>query len=572
MSTLVTEIPGLRFAPADAGTHLVATQTPDGLQLTASAADGLVAVRVEVDLADAVGYWRPGIRGALALPSDWFGPLPASLVNSAPLGVLYDAAGVALFGWAADESVAELSALGGVSEEGKSFIVEVRSTRPLTGDLVIVVDESRSSMEATVQRLAGWMSARCAGEPRTAPPSALVPVYSTWYTFTQDINDLVLRSEAALAAELGCGSMFIDDGWQLFGHGRGYQGCGDWLPDEEKFPDLRATIDAIHDHGLAVALWVAPLLLGNESGAFARWGQFAPHWQQEVNCYVLDPRRPEVRAFVADTCRRLVVDYGLDLLKIDFLDNAMQYAGTATEGDLADVGEAMAAMLAEVRDSLAAAGRDDVAFEFRQPYVSPALARSGEILRASDCPADAHENLLRTVDSRLIATGRVIHADMMMWGRAGGAIAVAQQLYAAWFSVPQISMRLSALDSGQAAGLRGLLALWRDQAAVTLDGVLTVAGAERGYDLVRAVRADLGRGVIARYAALVVDVGDTDEVTILNATFDERVAVRASRPILGGAVRDAAAAVIGTLDASGPGLVDLAVPPYGSVTLQLAAG
>jgi alpha-galactosidase len=125
---------------------------------------------------------------------------------------------------------------------------------------------------------------------------------------------------------------------------------------------------------------------------------FAGHWEPLLNCQVLDPRYPETRDFVGDTCLRLVQDYDVDLLKIDFLDQAMGYRDSAGDGDLVDVGQAMATMLAQLRQRLADAGRGGVAFEFRRPYVSPAIARYGEILRASDCPADAHVNRLATVD------------------------------------------------------------------------------------------------------------------------------------------------------------------------------
>lgn len=566
----ITSIPGL-LTVADPGTQLEVQADSQGAILTVSAADGRPGLRFEVDLDTAVGYWQPGIRADRALPADWLAPQITSLVRSAPIGVLYDAAGTSLLGWAAGEAVAELSVRAGASEEGKSFVVEVRSVRPLAGDLVIVLDGTRSTLTTTVERLAQWLSSHCEGDPLVPPPSARVPVYSTWYTFTQDIDDELVCSEAAHAAELGCGSVFIDDGWQLHGQGRGYQGCGDWVPDAAKFPDLRGTIATIHGHGLAAALWVAPLLLGEQSEAFSRLKQFAPFLLSSTNSYVLDPRHHEVRTFVAETCCRLVTSYDVDLLKIDFLDVAMVYGDAISSGgDLDDVGQAMAAMLGQLRQALADAGRPQVAFEFRQPYVSPALSRSGAILRASDCPADAHQNRVATVDSRLVAAGRVIHADPMMWGRAGAAVAVAQQLYAGWFAVPQISMRLSDLDESQAPALRGLLTLWRDQSDVTLSGVLTVAGAERGYDVVRAVRADIGRSVVARYSSVVVDLDEapTPEVSLLNATPDGRIAVRTSRPILRGIVRDAAAARTGGLEPTGTGLVDLVVPPFGSATLS----
>jgi alpha-galactosidase len=562
-------IPGLTVLQADPGTDVrIEVSARGAVELTASATDGLPGLRVEVDLADAVAYWHPGLRGKRALPADWEAATVTSLVQSAPVGALYNTGGQVLLGWAASEAIGELSIRFGVSEERKSFVVDVRPVRPLDADLVVLLDGGRAGLAETVGNLAAWLSARCAGDPLTPRATTRTPVYSTWYTFTQDINDAVVSAEAAIAVELGCGSVFIDDGWQRFGHGRGYQGCGDWLPDQSKFPDLAETVRTIHGDGAAVALWVAPLLLGRESSVFAELEQYASEWVSDLNCSVLDPRFAEVREQVAQMCLRLVRDYGVDLLKIDFLDQAMVYRDSAGGGDLSDVGQAMAAMLALLRQRLADAGFGHVAFEFRQPYVSPALARFGEILRASDCPADSFLNRLATVDARLFSVGQVVHADPMMWGSAGGAAAVAQQLYSGWFAVPQISMRLSELALEQAAALRGLIALWRDQSAVTLDGHLNVQGAERGYDVVSAVRADLGRSVVARYAPVVVEVGATSETTVINATADERLVLRTVRPIIGGVVRSAAAVEIEALAPAGPGLVEIPVPAYGSVTIR----
>lgn len=567
-------IPGLTLFRPDHGTQVSVTATgAHVVEVTATAESGVPGVRVEVDLADAVGYWHPGIRGAAALPADWAGPVVTSLVRSAPAGALYDAAGEVLLGWAAAEAISEVFVHTGVSEERKSFVVEIRPRIPRTEELAIVVDGTRSPLAETIRRLGAWLSARCSGEARTPPAIARRPVYSTWYTFTQDIDADVVTDEAARAARLGCGSVFIDDGWQQHAHGRGYQGCGDWLPDESKFASLRSTVHEIHGYGAGVGLWIAPLLLGRESAAHRSLAPLAGHWEPLLNCHVLDPRHPETRDFVADTCVRLVEDYDVDVLKIDFLDQAMVYRDSTGAGDLSDLGQAMATMLARLRRRLVEAGRGDVAFEFRQPYVSPAIARYGEILRASDCPADAHVNRLATIDARLISTGQVVHSDPMMWGRAGGAEAVAQQLYSGWFAVPQISMRLSDLGPAQTTALLGLLQLWDSLADVTMDGALQVHGAEHGYHLVRAARPDLGRSVVARYAPLVVDLDDqpTAETTVINATPDDRLVVRTSRAITAGITRNATGAAHRTIVPSGPGLVELAVPAWGSVTIQASS-
>jgi alpha-galactosidase len=571
IDTAIEAVPGLRLLRAHPGTELVlATVEGRVVELAASSATGLPGVRIEVDLADAVGHWHAGLRDARTLPPDWVGPNVTSLVQSAPIGALYNAAGEVLLGWAASEAVAELSVSFGVSEEHKTFVVDVHPVRPLHNELMLLLDGTRSPLADGVRRLSAWLSTRCDGEVLTPPPVTRLPVYSTWYTFTQDIDTERVIAEAEHAIEIGCGAVFIDDGWQRHSDGRGYQGCGDWMPDQAKFPNLTATVGRLHDSGAAVALWVAPLLLGQLSDVYPELCDFAPHWQPPLNCYVLDPRRPEVRAFVVRTCLRLVSDYGVELLKIDFLDQAMAYRDSDADGACTDVGQAMATMLADVRRALADAGHADVAFEFRQPYVSPAIARYGEVLRANDCPADSHLNRSSTLDARLGSVGQVIHADPMIWGPAGGAEAVAQQLYAGWFAVPQISMRLGELDEVQRAALRGLLRLWRDHADTILDGTIHVQGAERGYDLVRALRADAVRAVIVRYADLVIDVDEqpTAEVLLVNATPSSRAVLRTIRPIAGGIVRDASAVGIDTITRRQPGLVEIAVPSYGSVHLR----
>nr|WP_294696783.1 glycoside hydrolase family 36 protein [uncultured Friedmanniella sp.] len=464
-------LPHLRMLRPGPDTEVTAEPADElGVPITLLAPAGAdVSVRIEAELGDAVGYWHPAQGAMRSLPPDWAGGAVTSLVHGAPVGVLYNADSTVLFGWAADETIHELSVRYGVSEEHKTFAVELRAAASAEERRLRLVLVPRSGSVANViQGLADWMSAAIAEPPLPVPVLAVEPVYSTWYTFTQDVNAEVIESEGAMAAALGCGTVFIDDGWQRLAVGRGYQGCGDWLPDTGKFPDLLAHVRRLRALGVGVVLWVAPLLLGTNSDVYADLAPYATLRRQPNDCFVLDPRHPEVREHLAEVCLRLVSDYEVDGLKIDFLDTAMRYQGTPPVGDIHDVGEAMAALLALLRRRLSEAGHGDVVFEFRQPYVSPAIARFGQILRAGDCPADAVVNLRSTIDCRLLSAGQVVHADPMMWGPSGGAAAVAQQVYAGLFSVPQISMRLADLPADQAAALTGLLRWWRDLAPVVL--------------------------------------------------------------------------------------------------------
>ncbi|HEU5486098.1 MAG TPA: glycoside hydrolase family 36 protein [Microlunatus sp.] len=565
---------GFQVVRAGPGTEILEQAANDGIaQHSIDVVAGAeLDLRLEVPLGAAVGYWHPAVGAGRTLPADWAARTSTSLVSGAPVGCLHDAAGSSLFAWGLDELVDELEISYGVSEENKTFALEFRARsveHPRSLSLATVSESS--SLPSAVRRLARWSADRLDSPALPVPAVARRPVYSTWYTFTQDLDQPAVESEAALAARLGCGSVFVDDGWQRLAVGRGYGGCGDWVPDTAKFPDLARFSATLHDQDLGVVLWIAPLLLGPDADFFAELADFAPHEVTHLRCRVLDPRHREVRTHLAATCRRLVIDYDLDGLKIDFLDQAMAYRGTPSAGDIDDVGEAMRALLALIRSELSDAGRGATAVEFRQPYVSPAIAAYGQILRAGDCPADAVVNRRSTIDARLLAVGQIVHGDMLMWGPTGGAEAVAQQLYGSWFAVPQISMRLDQLSELQSSALSGLLSLWADSASVVLDGSLTVRGSERSYDLVRAERADLARTVISRYAPVPVDVDEAGEVLILNATADQRVLVRlgAELAITGGSVRDPSVAVVAEVAAGTAGLAELIVPAYGSLSLEV---
>ena len=586
---------GLRLVRIGAGTAIVPVHRPAdrGLELSeifelaeiVVAADAGLDLRFEVGLGAAVGYWHPEAGAYRTLPPDWAARTATSLVCGAPVGCLYDAAGESLFSWALDELVDELEIGYGVSEEHKTFALELRArAMPVERRLVLAVGTGRAPVAEAVGALGAWLAGRLETPALPVPEVARRPVYSTWYTFTQDLDQAGVEAEIALGVRLGLGSVFVDDGWQRLAFGRGYSGCGDWVPDTDKFPDLAGFSAAVQGLGAGVVLWIAPLLLGKDADVFAELADCAPHWVDHLRCHVLDPRHRRVREHLAATCVRLVVDYDLAGLKIDFLDEAMAYRGTPSVGDMEDVGHAMQTLLALIRTELAAVGRDDLAVEFRQPYVSPAIAAYGQILRAADCPGDAVVNRRRTVDSRLLAVGQVVHGDMLMWGPTGGAEAVAQQLYGCWFSVPQISMKLAELSAEQTEALAGLLDLWQQLAPVTLDGSLSVQGTERCYDLVEAFRADRGRRVIGRYVPAVIGLDAAGEVTVLNATSAESVVVRVAEglQVNGIVVRTASAAVVedvgevaevgdaGNVGALGSGLHEIPVPPFGSLTLVLA--
>ncbi|UNK71656.1 glycoside hydrolase family 36 protein [Microbacterium sp. H1-D42] len=522
-------------------------------------------VVLEAPLGNASGVWHGGFDPVRGLPADWAGRQKFSAVWSLPLAVLCDADENAHVAFAYDCMTASGVLEYGVSEESKSFVSRLGVSAEIVADgepfhLHIVAEAVPYG--SAIRALSGALRE---GLPeRPVSPLAVEPVYSTWYAYSQRISDRILLDQAPIARRLGARSLFIDDGWQEFGDGRWYSGCGDWVPDPVKFPDLAGTVASLEAEGLGTVAWVAPLLLGERSRAFATLGQFAPHRSEGLRTHVLDPRHPEVRRHIVDTCVRLVQDYSLAGLKIDFLNDAMVYAGTPSRGDIGDVGRAMKVLLGEISDAVGAA-RPGSVIEYRQPYVSPEIAGYADVVRANDCPADADQNRRSTVDLRLLTTAQVVHSDPMMWAPEAGVDAVSRQFFAALFSVPQISMPLDLLPEDQLARIAELIELWRGLREVLVHGEVCASLPAEGYPIVTS-RLN-GTQVVAAYQprTLELDLTGTERLVIVNATSDAALPYR----VTGGAGALIHTATGEPVELTAEGF--LAVPAWDTIDLRVSA-
>ncbi|MET7303987.1 glycoside hydrolase family 36 protein [Embleya sp. NPDC005575] len=492
------------------------SELPGGLKmLSVDAPERPVTIRLSVPLGDAAGYWHPQADWNRTLVADWEGRASVSLVDGLAAGCLYDYAGATMLTFAATDPVSEVTLRFGVSEEQDTYVVHLDlPAAPAARQLLFV--PRAESVAAAMRMLREWFAAEVPAMP--VPESARVPVYSTWYAFNQQVNAAAVETQADLAAGLGCGVLILDDGWQSLGSGRGYAGCGDWVPDPDKFPDFAGHVARVREGGIRYMAWIAPFLLGPLAMCYKEWADFAPAAARVPGAQVLDPRRPEVRAHVVRMCVSLVNDYGLDGLKVDFLDEAMVYAGDGR----GDIGHALTELLTELRSALEAV-RPDVLLELRQPYVGPGMAAFGNMLRSFDCPADATANRVRTIDTSLLAVGGAVHSDMLLWDTSASAEAAARQLIGTLHSVPQISVRLDTLTQEQLETTRFWLAEWQRLRPQLLDGIVEPGRPDDLYSLVEAV-AD-GRCVLSVYSERTVPLRPTvfSETVLVNATSTDNV-------------------------------------------------
>lgn len=143
------------------------------------------------------------------------------------------------------------------------------------------------------------------------------------------------------AAEAGCGYFCIDAGW--YADGFWWDGVGQWLPSDKRFPKgITEPLDYIRSKGMTPGLWLELEVMGVEcplaKEAPDEWF-FRRHGRRVIdNCrYQLDYRHPDVIAHADAVIDRLVKDYGVGYIKMDYNINA----GPGTEVDADSFGDGL---------------------------------------------------------------------------------------------------------------------------------------------------------------------------------------------------------------------------------------
>lgn len=473
------------------------------------------AAQWRIPCVDVTAFWTPG-SGTCWVPPIWSAPQESRLTKGSPVVSLVGTGSANVCTVALAESVAPVSFTAGVIEETGEFVFTLRGQ-----GLRIRLDLSKRPFSAAIADVTAWWQVGRHLPP--TPTAARLPVYSTWYSMHQEVSAESVELQAGLAKELGCETIIVDDGWQTADRARGYAFCGDWEPNTTAFPDISGHVARVRELGMAYLLWYAIPFVGKHNAAFERFeGKFL-RYLDHMDAAVLDPRYPEVRRFLIDKLAQPVEAWGVDGLKIDFVDRFATPGGDPAPGegtDCAEVDEGVRRLLHDLDVRLRRTA-PEVLVEHRQPYTSPGLWPYANMIRATDCPLSPQENRQRTLDLRLVAGPIAVHSDMILWHPDEPAEQVAVHLINALFSVPQISVDLSAQRPDQLAAIRFWLEIFRRHLGTLQLGVLEPVQPEHGYPLVRAY--DGQTTIIARYAPLPVDVPESGDLLVANADPDPRV-------------------------------------------------
>jgi len=279
-----------------------------------------------------------------------------------------------------------------------------------------------------------------------APPAAdKQAMYSTWYLFHSQVSPEKILEQCKLSQSLGCKSVLVDDGWQVSREKIGYTYSGDWNPGLIPNPALLSK--QIHAMDMKVIYWYAVPFIGDKSYNYERFKgkyQYKSDWKW-ADVWILDPRFPEVREFLIEKYSKTIMEWGLDGLKLDFIDMLITQQGTVMEQtggrDFASINLATDKLMTDIKIAHKKI-KPDVMIEFRHRYTGPAMRKYVNMFMAHDCANSFTENRILTLDLRLIAGETAVHSDMITCCYTEPVESAAFQLLNVMFSVPQISVRL----------------------------------------------------------------------------------------------------------------------------------
>ena len=134
------------------------------------------------------------------------------------------------------------------------------------------------------------------------------------------------REMAQVVAKTGAEYYVIDCGWHNEEPGNEiYPYVGQWMESKARFPEgVRKSLDYIRSLGMKPGLWIEPEIIGCQCEDMLQYYDDSCFMQRfgkrltVMNRHFLDYRNPKVRAYMTETIRRMVEDYGAEYIKFDY--------------------------------------------------------------------------------------------------------------------------------------------------------------------------------------------------------------------------------------------------------------
>ncbi len=488
-----------------------------------------VSLKWKIPAHNVKGVWHSSSLYEKRLKADWeLTPYESRVSVNSPVLCLFGHDDSNCFTFASSDAVHALNFDAKLREED-SFIYchitffEEPHSKILEYSCELRFDSRPVMYNKALNDVSKWWEDHDDLRPTLVPSSAFLPVYSTWYSYHQDLSVEKLLGECKLARDMGYGTIIIDDGWQTIDNNRGYDYTGDW--QAVRIKDMSSFVAQVHDLGMKFLVWYSVPFCGKKSRAYQKFkGKFLTENHRWAP--VFDPRYPEVRQYLIGVYASALKEWNLDGFKLDFIDDFKAYPETvltAENGrDYASVNEATDKLLEGVIAELKSI-KADVLIEFRQNYVGPAMRKYGNMFRAFDCPNDSQTNRIRTTDVRLLAGNSAVHSDMFTWHYDEPVEVAALQFLNVLFTVPQVSVRLDELNSDHRRMLKFLTTYWVKNKDVLQSSCFHPSRPQANYPVLRGETEN--KCIISVYEDYFVKVSGHTDIDIVNAKLSNNVVV-----------------------------------------------
>lgn len=465
-------------------------------------------------------------------PANWASGVDSKISSGSPLHCFYNDACMNRYTVALSDCVTNISRQLGVREENSNL--ECRITIPLDGtgktdryEVTLWIDETDCRYEEAIGAVAQWWETFY--PPMPTPELAKQPMYSTWYSYHQQVFAQDIVEECARAWDIGMKTVIIDDGWQTDDNSRGYAYCGDWKVTPTKIPDMRAFVEQIHQIGMKVVLWYSVPFVGIHSEAIKQFKDKTLMYRPSSGAYTLDPRYPEVRAYLQNIYVKALRDWDLDGFKLDFIDSFRMGPDTPAyrEGmDCVVLEDGVHRLMVDVMKALTAI-KPDILIEFRQSYIGPVMREFGNMFRVGDCPNTTSVNRIGMVDLRLTSGDTAVHGDMLVWHVGERVETAVCHIQNSIFATMQLSVQLKNSPAAHLDAFRFWTKFMYDERDLLLSAPLRAESPQTLYPSVRTEKD--GRSIIGCYQKghlIEVSASRLDDVYVLNANCGSELLVR----------------------------------------------
>lgn len=252
------------------------------------------------------------------------------------------------------------------------------------------------------------------------PAGAWTPTWCTWTAFGSDeMTPQRILENTKIAADLGIGSIIIDDGW--FGPGLDTDdkplNLGDYDdPHPAKCGDLAELVQQIQALGSKALLWYAPPCVASTSRVYAKVSTMLIEndngpVETPAGFFNLCPCHPAARKHMVDQAALMMDTYGNDGFKLDLFNTLSRTPCTSDhDHDMQSVVEGVQRTLAEIQQ-VVNSRKPEGLIELKQNYGNVVAAQYGTMVRAGDTAYDVDTNLARCAYIQTYA--KVVHNDYL---------------------------------------------------------------------------------------------------------------------------------------------------------------